>query len=229
MIVIVDCHVSARNGTADEFHAMLERLAQSREDLVFLGDTFELWIALRAYEDELHRRFLAWCVRQKEERSVGFVEGNHEFFVAEERGGCFSWCVPEARQEPGGLLLVHGDLIDRRDRGYRLLRRVSKSRLMKLALRCFPPGGKALVALASRGLAFRGRKALPEQELRRFAEATFARDARTILTGHFHRPYLYRRADGRCLHTVPAWRDSRAVVRLDSSSHEFTILRWQEV
>lgn len=228
MIVVADSHVSEENGNVAEFRALLTRLEKSREEVVFLGDVFDLWIALPGYELDLHREFLAWCARRKTHVSVGLIEGNHEFFVAEERGESFSWCSPDARQGPAGSLFVHGDLIDRRDRGYRFLRRASKNRVMKSLLRSFPAAGKSLVAAAKKRLDLKDGKHIPEDEIRAFAESEFARGAKMILAGHFHRYYAYAGPEGCSLHVLPAWLDTGIVTRFDPALKQVRCCHWRE-
>lgn len=89
MIIIADTHLSPTKGNIPEFFQMLDTFKKNNEDLVFLGDIFDLWIALPRYESDFHRKFLAWCREQRNHRIIGFIEGNHEFFVAEERKSLF--------------------------------------------------------------------------------------------------------------------------------------------
>jgi hypothetical protein len=79
--MIADAHISRTQGNVEAFFEMLAALEDGPSDVVFLGDIFDLWVALPRYENEQHRMFLSWCQRQKGHRRIGFVEGNHEFFL----------------------------------------------------------------------------------------------------------------------------------------------------
>ncbi|MEJ2365241.1 MAG: hypothetical protein P8017_11290, partial [Deltaproteobacteria bacterium] len=68
--------------------------------LVFLGDIFDLWVALPRYEDDAQRQFVAWCREQKKHRTIGFMEGNHEYYLARNRAQDFSWCSAAAWRPP---------------------------------------------------------------------------------------------------------------------------------
>ena len=47
---------------------------------------FDLWIALPRYEDEIHTKFIDWCRKQKHIRTIGYLEGNHEFYYLHVNG-----------------------------------------------------------------------------------------------------------------------------------------------
>ena len=83
LVIITDAHVSAGTRAAEAFFRMLAKLSAGPHGVIFLGDIFDLWIALPRYETGLQHEFLKWCRREKARRTVGYVEGNHEFFVAE--------------------------------------------------------------------------------------------------------------------------------------------------
>jgi UDP-2,3-diacylglucosamine pyrophosphatase LpxH len=85
MIIIADAHIDEACGNDTDFFRMLHALENNDHDVVFLGDIFDLWIALPRYEKNSHRQFLSWCQEQKSHRSIGFIEGNHEYFVAQEK------------------------------------------------------------------------------------------------------------------------------------------------
>ncbi len=216
LILVADAHVSKARGNAPAFFRLLDALARFDDDLVFLGDIFDLWVALPRYENELHRGFLAWCRRQKQRRSVGFLEGNREFFLTASHADAFSWCVTGPwYQDQSGNLFCHGDQINRLDFRYLSFHRISKNRLSCLLLQGLPLG-PALAEHLKRRLkhtnpAFRRR--LPIDQIEGFAETRFREGARTIFAGHFHRTYTYRSPGGGQLHALPAWLTTGCVSR----------------
>ena len=122
---------------------MLTAIENTEHDLVFLGDIFDLWIALDRYETEIHHEFTSWCRAQKKRRKIGFLEGNHEFYLANQRSEAFAWCSNEAWwQDDAGTLYVHGDQINRKDRNYLRFRKLSKTRISRYILRNLPFGPK---------------------------------------------------------------------------------------
>ena len=61
MIIITDAHISKAAGNHATFFRMLASLESHQQDLIFLGDIFDLWVALPRYEDNAQRQFVAWC------------------------------------------------------------------------------------------------------------------------------------------------------------------------
>jgi UDP-2,3-diacylglucosamine hydrolase len=192
MILIADAHVGELS--EERFFTMLASLEETTEPIVFLGDVFDLWIALPGYEARRHKRFSDWCRRQKERRTVGLLEGNHEIFVAEERAECFSWCTNRPwKVEPGGLLLCHGDWINWADKPYRIFRNLVRSRPIKTLMRIVPfaPRLAPIIKAKAKKTNRRFRCFLPVEEIRFFAESRFSEGISTIITGHFHMFYRY--------------------------------------
>lgn len=232
MIIIADTHLSPTKGNIPEFFQMLDTFKKNNEDLVFLGDIFDLWIALPRYESDFHRKFLAWCREQRNHRIIGFIEGNHEFFVAEERKKSFSWCsnASEWRDE-NGILFAHGDRINRKDRNYLFFRKLSKNKITKILIRHLPFGPSLAeslkLGLKKTNQKFRGN--LPEDEIAKFAEARFAGDVKTIFVGHFHWKYHYRNVQNKALYIVPDWYCTGQVTLYEKKTGRVGIYRWKEL
>jgi len=232
MIIVSDAHVSRQHGNAEDFFRMLELLAETDEDLVFLGDIFDLWIALPRYENSLHRRFLSWCGEQGRRRSIGFVEGNHEFFVARSKRSYFRWCTDGAcMREAAGTLFCHGDQINRRDLQYLRFRRLSKNRLSRVLLLGLLPGPRiaAMLKVKMKATNPEFRKFLPRAEIDAFAEAEFRKGVRCAFVGHFHRQYRYCNDQGRCLHVVPGWCNDGLVTRFEPAAGSVQHIDWRSL
>lgn len=231
MIIIADAHIDETCGNDTDFFRMLHALENSDHDVVFLGDIFDLWIALPRYEKNSHRQFLSWCQEQKSHRSIGFIEGNHEYYVAQEKQNYFSWCSDAAKwQDDNGNLFCHGDQINRHDKNYLRFRRLAKNKIMKSILRYLPFGpsiGELLkIHLKKTNLEFR--KRLPKAEITRFADDRFSDGVHTIFVAHFHQDYLYRNAEARALYIIPGWFRSKHVTLYDMESKRVTSHHWQE-
>ncbi len=223
MYIVADSHVTTEAGPA--FFQLLEFLAKSGEDIVFLGDIFDLWIALPRYESERHRRFLAWCAVQKQR--IGLVEGNHEFFVSQERNPYFTWTADSAFYETAsGLLFCHGDRINRKDRNYLLFRKLTKNIVIKSLLRVIP-FGPVIVEQIKRQIKSKKsefRRHMPEEEIVRFADAQFRKGKHTIFLGHFHQNggYVYAPSGNHRLFVLPDWLSTRQITHYDEKSGEIT-------
>ena len=208
LILIADAHISQTRGNVDTFFEMLTVLARCNGDVVFLGDIFDLWIALPRYENACHHRFLSWCRTQKSVRNIGFIEGNHEFFLAQGHSAAFTWCTHRPWWlDDEGNLFCHGDRINRHDRYYLAFRQCTKNPIAKILIQGMPLGPRLVNDIKQRlkqtNKAFR--KTLPLDQLRTFAEARFAQGAARVFLGHFHQAFQYHGQQGGALHTLPDW------------------------
>ena len=227
MIIVADAHINEAAGNFASFYKTLEIIGESEQDIIFLGDIFDLWFALPRYEKDSHRQFLAWCRNQKNHRSIGFIEGNHEFFLAEERCAYFTWCSPGPYMlDDAGNLFVHGDLINNNDTKYLLLRKLTKNHFAKFILRYLPFGPRIALRikrmLKKTNMTFR--KYLPEDKIREFADTHFSNGVQTIFVGHFHRNYHYRNPEYGKLHVLPDWYSTHQVTLFEPDSGKITAL-----
>ena len=232
MIIVADSHVSEENGNLTSFFKMLEAIGQSPYDVVFLGDIFDLWIGLRRYEEPHHIRFRDWCRQNLPKRAIGFIEGNHEFYVADNHRAIFTWSSERQWLDVGAAtLFAHGDLINRADKNYLRFRRLTKNPLTKALVR-FLPGGRMLARHLKRRLkttnqAFR--IGLPEEALRGYARQEFAKGIRHIFIGHFHQPFEVTGPDGGALHVLPGWFSAEQIALLDRKGGLARVDSWREI
>ena len=214
MIIVTDAHVSHARGNHTDFFSMLEAFERTEHDLIFLGDIFDLWIALPRYEEDIHTKFIAWCLGQRDSRSIGFLEGNHEFYLASQRPKAFSWCSYDSwLQNDAKILFIHGDLINRKDKKYLIFKKLIKNNLVKLILRILPYGPE-IAASVKQGLKNSNNKfrmQIPWDEIKRFADRKFAQGIETIFAGHFHQEYCYRNQESKKMYLLPDWLSTQKV------------------
>ncbi len=227
MILIADAHVNTAAGTDRPFFRMLETLERSSEDIVFMGDIFDLWIALPGYEQVVHTRFLSWCRQQKIRREIGYIEGNHEFYLAEEKADAFSWATDRAFKTDGkGNLFCHGDRINRRDRNYLRFRALVRNRPVKLLLGLLPSGpfwaDHVKKKLKHTNASFRG--GLPRDEIMRYLSMAQAAGIQNIFVGHFHQEAFFSRAGAR-LYVLPAWLNTGRITRFNRRTGQVSHFR----
>ncbi|MDJ0836778.1 MAG: metallophosphoesterase [Acidobacteriota bacterium] len=229
MFIVADAHVSRAQDNHEPFFEMLDALRDTGEDVVFLGDIFDLWVSLPRYEGPLQRRFLEWCAAYKQSASVGYIEGNREFYMVRRNRNCFTWS-DGAKHLEGNILFVHGDLINRADKKYLRFRRLSKNALVRNAVRFLPYGPKFAhnmkLKLKQTNHAFR--LGLPVEALESFARARFAEGVTCILVGHFHEPYLFEE-NGAALHVLPDWFTDHHVGYLDRTNGVLETGPWRQL
>lgn len=232
MIIVTDAHISKARGNHTAFFTMLEAIERSEHDLIFLGDIFDLWIALPRYEKDIHINFIAWCREQKNRRTIGFLEGNHEFFLASQRAEAFTWCSNDAWwQDDAATLLVHGDQVNRKDRKYLAFKKLSKNYMTKLILRGLPFGPEITNSI-KRGLKKRNNKfhiQIPWNEVKFFADNQFAAGVDTIFMGHFHREYCYRKQESKKMYVLPDWLSTQKVTFYQKNPIKISTGHWREL
>jgi UDP-2,3-diacylglucosamine pyrophosphatase LpxH len=232
MIIITDAHISTARGNHTAFFRMLAKLEAINQDLVFLGDIFDLWVALPRYEEGIHRDFADWCRDQKQHRTIGYMEGNHEYYIAEERKDAFTWCSEDPwRQDDEGCLFVHGDQVNRKDRNYLTFRKLVKNKITKRIIRCLPYGPKILnwtrQGLKQTNIDFR--LSLPHTEIETFAQSRFLQGADIIFVGHFHQEYTYRHHESKELYVLPDWYSTQKVSLFQHDPRVVTTVHWEEL
>lgn len=230
MIIIADAHAGIKNGLEPEFLAMLKALENSAEDLVFLGDIFDLWIAFPRYEKELHREFLNWCRAQKTRRNIYFVEGNHEFFVNRQRRAAFTAYDDSLNGlQVGKFLFVHGDRVNYNDKNYLRFRKMVKSRVVSFFVRFMPCGPRIVhyVKESMKKANHNFRKYIPKAEIMTFARKTKELDVEILFLGHFHHAEIIK-ADNVTVCMVPDWYKTRQVAFFNPANKHITFLPWQE-
>lgn len=192
LLLVADAHLNGGENQ-EAFFDYLSRISELPGSCAaaFLGDIFDLWFALPGYETEGQKRFLEWCMAEKEKRDVFFVEGNHEFFVSSRRKKYFTRLAPREIRL-GNLLLIHGDQINRLDWSYQLLRIILRNPLTCFLTWCSAVGGigPALawkLRIALKDVNLRQKKRFPEKQVKAYLERSSRKGIRQIFSGHFHR------------------------------------------
>ena len=232
MIIVADAHIDDARDVESGFFQMLHVIEKTDQDVIFLGDIFDLWVALPRYEKEIHKLFLSWCKGQKNHRTVGFIEGNHEYFVADEKKDHFTWCSDDASWKDGkGNLFCHGDQINRSDKNYLRFRKYSKSKICKTIVRFFPFGPRVVRLLKhylkKTNPAFR--KHLPENMIAEYADGEFKDGINKIFVAHFHQDYIYRNPEAKALYVLPDWNKTKQITLYDMESERINWFHWRDI
>jgi UDP-2,3-diacylglucosamine hydrolase len=214
-LFLADTHLL--NPNDDAYRRLLNLLDEQcgkLRSLVMLGDIFEFWFGYRhtvfwAYLpllDRLHR------LRESGTELV-FVEGNHDFHL----GPYFSEILGCRILPDGGSLerdgrkifIAHGDLVNPRDTGYRILRRFLRHRLTRRLMMMVPPDTAWRIARwasdkSSRKNGGRDRRHLPREDVFAYAHRRFSEGYDSVVIGHFHVPLLHHE-NGKTLITLGDW------------------------
>ena len=232
MIIVTDAHISKSRANHAAFFKMLAAIERTEHDLVLLGDIFDLWIALPRYEEDLHIKFATWCLEQKDRRTIGYLEGNHDFFLASQRAETFTWCSNGAwRQDDDGILFVHGDQINRKDLKYLSFRKLTKNSIVKLILR-YLPYGPDIAKSFKRELKKTNKKFrihIPLDEIKFFADSRFAEGIDIGFVGHFHQEYCYNNPESKQFYVLPDWLATQKITLYQDNPKKISTMHWREL
>ncbi len=228
-IFIADAHLKYMHD--DNYRMLLQFLNEQRgalDALFILGDLFEFWIGHRSMPFPQYQPILNELLRlQSEGVAIHYFEGNHDFHL-----GPFFTETIQARVYRSAALLeldgkkvyaCHGDQINTRDVGYRLLRFALHNRLTGIVARFVPPS--ITVKLADR-MARNSKKKYRRRAskwnyhaiLRAFAERRFTDGCDTFITGHFHIPLQEQ--------TGP--QGKQTIVSLGDWIHRYSYAEWED-
>jgi UDP-2,3-diacylglucosamine hydrolase len=196
-VLVGDLHVDVEQPAAVEaFQALLAALSEAPR-ILFVGDVFEYWIGQGQAESVGGRRALqALAERTAAGTQIDLIPGNRDFLLGaafERATGVVLRPRGLVGQTPDGgrVLVIHGDELCTRDRGYQRLRRCLRAPwTLALARRTPAPVARAI----ARRLRQRSRSAVAAKdpaimaqdpvEVRRRAQAV---GAGVLLCGHAHR------------------------------------------
>jgi UDP-2,3-diacylglucosamine hydrolase len=199
-IFIADAHlVSPTDQNYRLLLQFLRELEGNTETLFIMGDLFDFWLGfpsnpLRQFDEVL----VALQSLMRSGCRLVYFEGNHDFHV----GAIFSQRLgAEIHTGPAiitvqrrRLFLCHGDQINHRDRGYRMLRLLLHNRLTAVAVNYVPPSIalriRARLQLASRaGYQSKLQRWNYREIIRTFARTIREQGCDGLVTGHFHMPF----------------------------------------
>ena len=179
--------------------AFLDAQAGRLDLLALLGDIFEFWAGDRGVIHPSYRPLLTSLERLSNSGTrLIYVEGNHDFDLGRqfsEKLGCL--VLPDGgtiELDGLNLYLAHGDLANTEDRGYRLLRRLLRTRFLRTLIRHLPIDWVMAIALRSsrrsRNQHSQSKKRWPAHEiLLPYASQILTSGCHAVLTGHFHQPF----------------------------------------
>jgi UDP-2,3-diacylglucosamine hydrolase len=215
-IFIADAHLL--NPQDANYRHLLDFLRSQRGEigtLFLLGDIFEFWIGYRHCVFSPYVPLLE-TLRQLHEQGtqIVYAEGNHDFHLGpyfEKTLSCR--ILPDGGVvELGGerIYLEHGDLVNPKDTGYLLLRRVLRSRPLLWLAHLLPPDWAWVIARGASRVSQRKHhkkrsRLRLEELLKNHAQGHFQAGCRAVITGHFHSPLYRATPDGKVLIALGDW------------------------
>lgn len=195
LLVLSDLHLGPSTESRGAlFLNFLQRAWESRDEVLLLGDIFDLWFGGESLTFSFQRPILE---KMKELAAKGlnmdYVEGNRDFFLDLYCGAIFRGVYSNSYQRTWGgyrIYAEHGDCINRDDRPYRLFRKLTKNSTARFVIRHLP--SRVLLKQADRleqkmrNTNLRYKLHYPENHCRRFILESAQRNANLVVVGHFH-------------------------------------------
>ncbi|NJC88624.1 MAG: UDP-2,3-diacylglucosamine diphosphatase [Desulfuromonas sp.] len=199
-VFLADAHL--RQPSDDNYRALLSFLTtqEGRIDLlVLLGDICEFLVG---YPGSVFPPYVplfeALARLEHSGTRIVYVEGNHDFHLEPSFRNRFP-----CRVLPDGgiidlagrqILVVHGDMANPADHGYRRLRFVLRSRPLRLLIRLLPAAWTWAIAermslISKRSRNDKSRRWPARDILIPYAQAQFAAGCQAVVAGHFHQPF----------------------------------------
>jgi UDP-2,3-diacylglucosamine hydrolase len=175
----------------------LDFIAKDASHIYIVGDLFDFWFEYRLYIPKIYFSFLyKFKSLVKKGIEMHYLAGNHDFYLGQffdKEIGIKTW-PDEYEFSLNGkyFYLWHGDGLGKKDGGYRLLKKIMRSRInQKLFSWIHPDFGFSIARFlsgSSRKYTNQLNHLRDESDYFRFAEERFKEGADYVLMGHRHNP-----------------------------------------
>jgi UDP-2,3-diacylglucosamine diphosphatase len=229
IVAIADVHLDGLNTELGDFLSFLTTL-QTRKirKLLILGDLFTIWIG----SSKLllpHQQSVITALQdlRNHDIEIKYVEGNRDYFLAPlYLNTPFHEIASEYIQEVIGnkqFHFSHGDLVNVRDRQYRLWRKFSRNRRLFSAFNVLPQVFAVRLTHALeqkfRETNRRHKSYFPAETCRQYVEELSKKGNDVIVVGHFHEAHHHTFLVGgkpKELYVLPAWKDSSTYLQINN-------------
>ena len=195
LLVLSDLHLSRASVERNAlFLRFLESALQEKEEVLIVGDLFELWLGWDHLTFEYQKPILEGMRDLAASGLIlDYVEGNRDFGIRRYQGTIFRNVSNFALEREWGrfrLYVEHGDLINQSDKAYRVWRTLSKNRFSFFLLEHLP--SSLLLNLTSgierklRATNLKYKTLYPEELCRNFYTTHFRLGMDIVIVGHFH-------------------------------------------
>ena len=181
------------------FISFLREIEEKASSIFFVGDLFDFWFEYKYVIPKKHYAVINQLARMREKNiKITYLAGNHDFWL----GSFFDYelgiqtCSNEWTGEINGkrFYLFHGDGVAKKDRGYRMLKRILRNRLsIKLYRWIHPDWGIPLARFVSGS----SRQYTNKIDLNdhtdyiEFARRQFSDGYDYVIMGHRHTPFRH--------------------------------------
>jgi len=209
---IADAHLGANaaveKSTVPALLRLLDEVKREGAALYVLGDLYDFWFEFRRSVPNIHPAVIA---KLRELAAAGcplsFAGGNHDFwmlnFLSRELGAEVSDGWIERDIQGKRVCMAHGDGLRSGDNGYKLLKKILRSRVNIALYRLLPAGIGVPFALAcsraSRKTSVSEMNRIADKLFREVALKKFEEGFDLVILGHVHMPHERTQGEKRFL------------------------------
>jgi UDP-2,3-diacylglucosamine hydrolase len=213
--IFSDAHLGANDPAKEKVKAAKidELFAMVRNDgdrLVILGDLFDFWFEYKHVIPKDHHRVL-FKLTDLLERGIriDYVSGNHDFwmgdFFEKELGITVHRDAVDMEYDGKRIHFIHGDGLAKRDRGYRILKRILRNRVNIWLYRRLPPDWAIPLAKWVSGSSRKYTSVREEHtfapDYAAYAEQKLKEGYDVVAIGHLHTPVFIKSENGIYINT----------------------------
>ena len=190
----------------EKFYALLDTISETGGSCFFVGDLFDFYFEYNDLIPKAYSDFYNKAIDMKKKNvKLYFMTGNHDYWYQDflEKKIMDKIYVDDVTLNINGkrFYITHGDGILSWDHGYRLLKRVIRSKIfIKLFSIIHPTLSYKIARFISRsGYNDNHSKGFNENvriELKNFAEKHFEKDIDYMISGHYHLGEMYTIGNG---------------------------------
>ncbi len=194
-----DVHLGAHSPELEKLKeerliSFFHKIIHEDAELVIVGDLFDFWFEYAHVVPRMHFRVVGKLADLASTKTVRYVAGNHDFwldsFMSNEVGLILHPDEYVTENDGKRFFISHGDGLLKNDYGYRLLKRILRSRFNIFLYRLLHPDIGVPFALfcshLSRSSAGKKTKAYSDRDYREFAFAKIDRGFDFVILGHTH-------------------------------------------
>ncbi|MCJ7578234.1 MAG: UDP-2,3-diacylglucosamine diphosphatase [candidate division Zixibacteria bacterium] len=200
---ISDAHLGAEEKEIEKIKeerllAFLDKVKEDGESLYILGDMFEFWFEYNDLIPKDHFKILSQLRNVVDSGiKVSYVVGNHDFWLGDFLTGQMGIKIfkeeVEVNHQDKKIFIAHGDGLAKKDFGYRILKKILRSRVNIFLYKQLPPDLSyplaKFVAGKSRAQADK-REASYVEDYKSFAYEKIRQGFDAVILAHTHIPTL---------------------------------------
>lgn len=200
---ISDLHIGAelaetRNDKLGKIYSFLNEINNMNNSLFIVGDLFDFWFEYKYFiPKKNYRIFYEFSKLIDNGVDIHFLPGNHDYWISDffeqELGFSVHGETLEIELQSKKVFIFHGDGISTKDKGYRFLKKITRSPINIFLFRLLHPDLGAWIAeRASRtSRQYTSYKQLDDEaDYLAYAKDKFEQSFDYVVTGHSHRPTI---------------------------------------